>query len=66
MTTTIETTERERIAFAAVELARHPERPRALQVIASITRTGPSCAATGSSVTTAQWSAAPHTSADAR
>ena len=37
MSTTIETTERERIAFAAVELARHPERPRALQVIAAIT-----------------------------
>ena len=27
-------TERERLAFAAVELARHPQRPRALQVIA--------------------------------
>jgi len=37
MSTTIETTERERIAFAAVELARHPERPRALQVISAIT-----------------------------
>ena len=37
MSTSIETTERERIAFAAVELARHPERPRALQVIAAIT-----------------------------
>src|SRR3984893_5959606 len=37
VTTSIETTERERIAFAAVELARHPERPRALQVIAAIT-----------------------------
>ena len=37
MTTTIETTERERVAFAAVELARHPDRPRALQVIAAIT-----------------------------
>ncbi|MFZ2034511.1 MAG: carboxyl transferase domain-containing protein, partial [Candidatus Dormiibacterota bacterium] len=37
MSTSIETTERERIAFAAVELARHPERPRALQVISSIT-----------------------------
>jgi acetyl-CoA carboxylase carboxyl transferase subunit alpha len=35
--TSIVTTERERIAFAAVELARHPERPRALQVIAAIT-----------------------------
>jgi len=31
---TAETTERERAAFAAVELARHPQRPRALQVIA--------------------------------
>jgi acetyl-CoA carboxylase carboxyl transferase subunit alpha len=29
-----DTTERERAAFAAVELARHPQRPRALQVIA--------------------------------
>jgi acetyl-CoA carboxylase carboxyl transferase alpha subunit len=37
VTTSIETTERERVAFAAVELARHPERPRALQVIAAIT-----------------------------
>ncbi|MBV9100726.1 MAG: acetyl-CoA carboxylase carboxyl transferase subunit alpha [Candidatus Dormibacteraeota bacterium] len=35
MTTTIETTEREQAAFAAVELARHPARPRALQVIAA-------------------------------
>lgn len=34
MTTSIEQTERERAAFAAVELARHPGRPRALQVIA--------------------------------
>ena len=32
-TTSIEQTERERAAFAAVELARHPARPRALQVI---------------------------------
>lgn len=31
--TTTETAERERIAFAAVELARNPARPRALQVI---------------------------------
>jgi len=34
MSTAIETTEREQAAFAAVELARHPSRPRALQVIA--------------------------------
>lgn len=33
MTTAVDTTERERLAFAAVELARHPQRPRALQVI---------------------------------
>ena len=33
MTSTTETVEREQRAFAAVELARHPERPRALQVI---------------------------------
>ncbi len=31
--TSIDTTERENAAFAAVELARHPQRPRALQVI---------------------------------
>jgi len=30
---TVTTAERERRAFAAVELARHPERPRALQII---------------------------------
>jgi acetyl-CoA carboxylase carboxyl transferase subunit alpha len=34
MASTVDTTERERAAFAAVELARHPQRPRALQVIA--------------------------------
>ena len=34
MTVTTETAERERVAFAAVELARNPGRPRALQVIA--------------------------------
>lgn len=34
MTVTTETAERERAAFAAVELARNPGRPRALQVIA--------------------------------
>ncbi len=34
MTATTETFEREQAAFAAVERARHPERPRALQVIA--------------------------------
>jgi acetyl-CoA carboxylase carboxyl transferase subunit alpha len=33
MTATTETTEREQAAFARVELARHPERPRAHQVI---------------------------------
>lgn len=33
MTVTTETAERERVAFAAVELARNPGRPRALQVI---------------------------------
>ncbi len=33
MTLTTETADRERAAFAAVELARHPERPRALRVI---------------------------------
>ena len=33
MSTTTETTEREQAAFARVELARHPERPRAHQVI---------------------------------
>jgi len=33
VTTSIETAEREREAFAAVELARHPDRPRALRVI---------------------------------
>ena len=33
MSVTLETAERERIAFAAVELARNPGRPRALQVI---------------------------------
>jgi acetyl-CoA carboxylase carboxyl transferase subunit alpha len=36
MTSTIETTEREQAAFAAVELARHPDRPRALRVIAEV------------------------------
>jgi acetyl-CoA carboxylase carboxyl transferase subunit alpha len=35
MTDSIETAERERVAFAAVELARNPTRPRALQVIAA-------------------------------
>jgi len=34
MTVTTDTAERERLAFAAVELARNPGRPRALQVIA--------------------------------
>jgi acetyl-CoA carboxylase carboxyl transferase subunit alpha len=34
MTVTTDTAERERIAFAGVELARNPGRPRALQVIA--------------------------------
>jgi acetyl-CoA carboxylase carboxyl transferase subunit alpha len=34
MTSATATTEREQAAFAAVELARHPDRPRALQVIA--------------------------------
>ena len=34
MSSAIATTEREQAAFAAVELARHPQRPRALQVIA--------------------------------
>lgn len=33
MTTSTETAERERVAFEAVELARHPDRPRALRVI---------------------------------
>jgi acetyl-CoA carboxylase carboxyl transferase subunit alpha len=33
MSTSTETTDREQAAFAAVELARHPERPRALEVI---------------------------------
>jgi acetyl-CoA carboxylase carboxyl transferase alpha subunit len=33
MTATTETAERERAAFAAVELARHPDRPRALRFI---------------------------------
>ncbi|MFN2582092.1 MAG: carboxyltransferase subunit alpha [Candidatus Dormibacteria bacterium] len=36
MTTTIDTTEQERAAFARVELARNPNRPRALQVIACV------------------------------
>ena len=35
MTVTTEAAERERVAFAAVELARNPARPRALQVIAA-------------------------------
>lgn len=35
MTATTDTIEREQRAFAAVELARNPERPRALQVIAA-------------------------------
>ena len=35
MTVTTQTAERERLAFEAVELARHPARPRALQVIAT-------------------------------
>ena len=36
MTVSTETTQREQAAFARVELARHPERPRALQVIAGV------------------------------
>ncbi|MBV8194034.1 MAG: acetyl-CoA carboxylase carboxyl transferase subunit alpha [Candidatus Dormibacteraeota bacterium] len=36
MTTTTETTQREQEAFARVELARHVDRPRALQVIAGV------------------------------
>lgn len=36
MTTATETAEREQEAFARVELARHPDRPRALQVIAGV------------------------------
>jgi acetyl-CoA carboxylase carboxyl transferase alpha subunit/acetyl-CoA carboxylase carboxyl transferase beta subunit len=35
---TVSTAERERRAFAAVELARHPERPRALQLIDGLFR----------------------------
>jgi acetyl-CoA carboxylase carboxyl transferase alpha subunit len=35
MSVSTQTVERERVAFAAVELARNPARPRALQVIAS-------------------------------
>jgi acetyl-CoA carboxylase carboxyl transferase alpha subunit len=36
MTATTDTAARERAAFAAVELARHPERPRALRVIEGV------------------------------
>ena len=39
MTTAVAgTAEQERIAFAAVQLARHPGRPRALQVVESCLR----------------------------